>query len=72
VHELPEKTGLEITAINFASTPVDEIVRIAGVTPQSKVVNVLDAKAPVTEIGAGGSLRVQLQSFAGAALRIGH
>jgi len=68
VHELPENAGLEITAVNFADAPVDETVPIRGAAPSSKATDVLDPKAPKTDIDAAGSLRLQLDAYEAKAL----
>lgn len=70
VHDLPENTGLEITAINFGDRAVDEPVLIRGAAPDSKAVDVLDPQAPTLDIGAHGSLRLHLNAFEGKAFRI--
>jgi trehalose synthase len=70
VHELPENSGLEITAINFGDREVDESVLIRGAAPDSKAVDVLDPQAPMLDVGADGSLRLHLKAFEGKALRI--
>jgi trehalose synthase len=70
VHELPENSGLEITAINFADRPVDEAVLIRGAAPDSKAIDVLDPNAPKLDIGTNGSLRFNLKAYEGKALRI--
>jgi trehalose synthase len=68
VHELPENAGLEITAINFADTPVDETVSIRGAAPSSKATDVLDPRAPKVDIDAAANLRLQLDAYAAKAL----
>ena len=70
VHELPESSGLEITAINFGDRAVDESVLIRGAAPDSKAIDALDPQAPILDIGADGSLRLHLNAFEGKALRI--
>jgi trehalose synthase len=70
VHELPENAGLEITAINFADRAVDESVLIRGAAPGSKAADILGSQAPELTVGAGGSLRLHLEGFAGQAWRI--
>ncbi len=70
VHELPENSGLEVTAINFGPSPVDETVLIRGATPTSTAGDVLDAKAPGLPVGTDGSLRLSLAAFEGKAFRI--
>jgi trehalose synthase len=70
VHELPENGGLEVTAINFGATPVDETLAIAGVTPNSNVRDVLDPQAPPLKIETNGQLSVRLAPYTGVALQI--
>ena len=70
VHELPERSELEVTAINFGPSPVDETVLIRGATPTSTASDVLDAKAPQLPVGTDGSLRLSLAAFEGKAFRI--
>jgi trehalose synthase len=70
VHELPDSSDLQITAINFGAAPVDETVAIAGAPQGSSGVDVLDPKASPLAISAGGTLRLSLKGFEGKALRI--
>jgi trehalose synthase len=70
VHELPENSGLEITAINFGDRAVNEAVPIRGAAPGAKAIDVLDPQAPMSDIGADGSLRLHLNAFEGKAWRI--
>ncbi|MBS0417929.1 MAG: maltose alpha-D-glucosyltransferase [Proteobacteria bacterium] len=71
VNQLPDTSDLEVTAINFGSSPVDEAVVIRGATQDAAVTDVLDAHAPKAAIGAGGLLRVSVGAHQGKALRIG-
>jgi trehalose synthase len=70
VHQLPDSTDLEVTAINFGSTPVNETVVIRDAPQNSKVTDVLDPKAPASAIDTGGTLQVSLRAYEGKALRI--
>ncbi|MGH8138780.1 MAG: maltose alpha-D-glucosyltransferase [Steroidobacteraceae bacterium] len=70
VHELPEHAELEVTAINFGSSPVDETVTVRGASHASIATDVLDPKAIAPQIGPGGTLRLRLEAFEGKALRI--
>lgn len=70
VHELPDNAGLEITAINFGSTPVDEMVVIQSAAEDAPAVDALDAKSRPLEIGSGGSLRLRLSAYDYQALLI--
>jgi len=73
VHQLPDSADLEVTAINFGSTSVNEAVVIRKATQNSTVTDVLDAKAPASTINADGALQVSLGAYEGKALRIaGH
>jgi trehalose synthase len=69
VHELPENAGLEVTAINFGSTPVDETVDIHGAAAGSQAIDVLGSQAPL-EVGTDGRLHLRLDAYEGKALRI--
>lgn len=70
VHELPDKGGLEVTAINFGATPINEAVAIPNTPANPKVSDALDSKLPAPTLGAGGQLPLQLPPYAGVALRI--
>jgi trehalose synthase len=73
VHQLPDSADLEVTAINFSSTAVNEAVVIRNATQSSTVTDVLDTKVPSSTIGADGALQVSLGAYEGKALRIaGH
>jgi trehalose synthase len=70
VHELPENGGLEVTAINFGATPVDEAVSIPSAAANSNVRNVLDPDAAPLNVRSDGKLPLRLQPYTGIALRI--
>jgi len=70
VHELPDTKDLEVTAINFGATPLDETVVIKGATQDSTVTDVLDARASPLMVGAGGTLQVTLGAYEGKAFRV--
>jgi trehalose synthase len=70
VHELPDNGGREITAINFGSTSIEEMVTIQGATVNAQAIDALDPKAAAIAVGAGGTLRLQLHAYEGKALRI--
>jgi trehalose synthase len=70
VHELPEHSGTEVTAINFAAQPVDETITLQAVAAESPVTEVLNA-APPMKVGPAGSLRLRLKGYEGQAWRIG-
>jgi trehalose synthase len=70
VHKLPANSDLEVTAINFSPSPVDETVAVQDAVRGSQAIDVLDPKAPAVAIDAGGNLRLSLKGFEGKALRI--
>jgi trehalose synthase len=70
VHELPDNGGREITAINFGSTPIEETVAIPNLMPDAQALDALDPKAAPLDVGAGGTLRLQLEGYEGKAFRI--
>jgi trehalose synthase len=70
VHELPERAGLEVTAINFSDQALEEAVLIRAASPGASALDVLDPKAPALAVGADRSLRLHLNAFEGKALRI--
>jgi trehalose synthase len=70
VHRLPDGGSLEVTAINFGNTPVDETVPVQSAPPDAQVTDVLDPKAPVAGLDAGGSLRVSLKAYEGKAFKV--
>ena len=71
VHRLPDNGGLEVTAVNFGSTLVDESVVIAGI-PAGQAVDVLDPGTPPLTIDAGGRLQLTLKPYEGKAFRLTH
>jgi trehalose synthase len=70
VHRLPDSAGLEVTAINFGSAPVEEPVLIQGAAPGASAIDVLDSKAPALGLEADGRLRLSLSAYEGKAFRI--
>jgi hypothetical protein len=71
VHRLPGPGDLEVTAINFGASPVDETVKVAGTVDGQVAADVLDSGAPPIRIGPGGGLHLRIAGLAGTALRIG-
>ncbi len=67
---LPDGAGLEVTAINFGSQPVDESVAVQGAAPGSMAVDVLDPQAPALQFGADGRVPLHLKAYEGKVLRI--
>ena len=70
VHELPDNGGLEVTAINFGATPVDEAIAIRNAPANARVRDVLDPEISPSSVTADGQLPLQLPPYTGVALRI--
>jgi trehalose synthase len=70
VHELPDNGGLEVTAINFGATPVDEAIAIRNAPANARVRDVLDPEISPSSVAADGQLPLQLPPYTGVALRI--
>jgi hypothetical protein len=71
VHQLPEGSGLEVTAINFGNQDLSEEVPIQGAASGSKATDVIDSKTQPLDIGADGALHLQLKPYEARALKIG-
>lgn len=65
VHALPDDLGIEITAINFAAAPVDEVVTLEGV-PNHRVWELLRDE-DAGRCDKQGQFRVTLQEYEGKA-----
>jgi trehalose synthase len=70
VNRLPDSGDLEVTAINFGDSPIDESVAIKGAAPTMKVSELLEPEAPRLAIDAAGRLRVSLKGYGWQALRL--
>jgi trehalose synthase len=70
VHELPENGGLEVSAINFGATPVDEAVAIPNTPANATARDVLRPKNAPLKLTEGGQLPLQLPAYTGVAFRI--
>jgi trehalose synthase len=70
VSRLPDTGDLEITAINFGDSSVDETVAIKGATAAMKVSNLLEPEAPGATVDAEGRLRLSLKGYDWQALRL--
>jgi trehalose synthase len=69
VHELPDG-GTEVTAINFGSGPVDEVVKVPQAVAGSKVVDAIHATAAAGEVADDGGVRIRLDGYEGKALLV--
>lgn len=70
VNRLPDSRDLEVTAINFGDSPIDETVAIKGAAPAMKVSNLLEPAASGRTIDGAGRLRVSLKAYQWQALRL--
>ena len=70
VNRLPDSGDLEVTAINFGDSPIDETVAIKGAAPTMKVSDLLEPEAPRLAVDAAGRLRVSLKGYGWQALRL--
>ena len=70
VHELPENGGLEVTAINFGATPVEEAITIPNTPANARVRDVLHPEILPSSVTENGKLPLQLAPYTGVALRI--
>jgi trehalose synthase len=70
VHRLPDSADLEVTAINFGPTPVEETVPIQSAARAAKAIDVLDSKVPAVDVSSDGGLRLSLPPYSGKAFRL--
>jgi trehalose synthase len=70
IHELPENGGLEVTAINFGATAVDEVITIPQTPANAKVRDVLNPESSPSSVTESGKLPLQLPPYTGVALKI--
>jgi trehalose synthase len=70
VHELPDATGTEVTAINFGNAAVDETVAIRGAPAAAQAVDAMDPRAPPVGLSADGKLHLHLDAFEAKALQL--
>lgn len=70
VHELPDRRGMQVTALNFGRAPVDETVELD--IPRSGPVFDMIAETVEGEMAEDGLLRLQLDPLQGRALRIAY
>jgi trehalose synthase len=68
VHELPEGKGIQVTALNFGATPIDEIVTLPNVKP-GPVVDMIN-ETNEGDLSEGGKLRIRLDGYEGKSLRV--
>lgn len=68
VHRLPGTKALEVTALNFGRTPIDETVTIAAAPDAANATDLLETR-PAEKL-AGKRLHLKLAAHEGSALRI--
>jgi hypothetical protein len=69
VHELPDNLGVEITALNFSTAPIDEMVALEGL--HNRPVRELLRDEDAGRIDEQGRLRMQLRGHEGKAYLAG-
>ncbi|WCR10832.1 maltose alpha-D-glucosyltransferase [Paracoccus stylophorae] len=70
MHELPDRRGRQITALNFGREPVDEVLTLD--VPRSGPVLDMIAETVEGEVGDDGRLHLQLDPLQGRSLRIAY
>ena len=70
VNRLPGGGDLEVTAINFGDSAIDEAVAVKGATPAMKVSNPLEPNGRAVTVDAAGRLRIRLKGYDWQALRL--
>ena len=68
VHELPEGKGIQVTALNFSATPIDETIKLPNLKP-GPVVDMIN-ETNEGDLSDSGELRIQLEGYEGKSLRI--
>jgi trehalose synthase len=68
VHELPEGRGIQVTALNFGATPVDETITLPNIKP-GPVVDMIH-ETNEGDLSEAGGLRIRLDGYEGKSLRI--
>lgn len=64
VHELPDRSGTQVTALNFGRQPIVEQVKIAGAVGGSRVLDMLGEQS-LSVLSATGDLSVMLEPYEG-------
>ena len=70
VHELPDRQGLQITALNFGQEAVDEWVKIEGLRPGDALVDMFTG-APGDPVAADSGCHFVLDGHSGGSYAIG-
>jgi hypothetical protein len=68
VHELPQGKGIQVTALNFGATPIDETITIPNIKPGPVVEMIKETNEG--DLSASGELRIRLEAYEGKSLRI--
>ncbi len=68
VHELPDGKGIQVTALNFGATPLDETITLPNVKP-GPVVDMVN-ETNEGDVSDAGELRIRLDGYEGKSLRI--
>ena len=70
VSRLPDSHDLEVTAINFGDSAIDETLTIKDAAPPMQVIGVLGPEASELRLDAAGRLRFKLKGYEWQALRL--
>jgi hypothetical protein len=68
VHELPEGKGIQVTALNFSATPIEETIKLLNLK-SGPVVDMIN-ETNEGDLSGSGELRIQLEGYEGKSLRI--
>jgi hypothetical protein len=68
VHELPDGRGIQVTALNFGATPIDETITLPNIKP-GPVVDMIH-ETNEGDLSDAGGLRIRLDGYEGKSLRI--
>ena len=68
VHELPEGKGIQVTALNFGATPIDETIKLPDLKP-GPVVDMIN-ETNEGDLSDLGELRIRLEGYEGKSLRV--
>ena len=68
VHELPDRRGTQITALNFGRTAIDETLELPNVKP-GPLIDMI-AETVEGDVHEDGLLRLHLEPLEGRSLRV--
>ena len=68
VHGLPQGKGIQVTALNFGATAIDETISLPNIKPGPVVKMIKETNKG--DLSASGELRIRLERYEGKSLRI--